>query len=309
MNNNHVQLDPQIQAILDQMASAPTPSAPPTLEETRTASSTNTAALAPTASDMAAITDIQIDGPNGPVRCIVNRPSNEEGLPVFVYFHGGGCVLLRADDVNSVCTNIAEQAQCIVVNVDYRLAPEHPFPQPLEDAKAVYLWCVENAAQLGGDPKRIAIGGDSAGGYLATSVCLEAKAAGLAQPVLQVLVYPQVDMADRSASMISVDAFLNETMVAGLVEAHVGDAVLDPRASPLRAADHSGLAPAFILAAGHDPLVDQGLAYAAVLRRAEVPVEYSCYEGAIHAFFTFGAAVEVANTAVSEVATKLNEAF
>lgn len=309
MTTTPVQLDPQIQAILDQMASAPVPTEPPTLEETRAMSSANTRAMLPPASEMASITDIEVDGPNGSVRCIVNRPTASDGLPIFVYFHGGGCVLLGADDVNAVCTNIAAQAECIVVNVDYRLAPEHPFPQPLEDANAVYRWCLENAASIGGDPSRVAVGGDSAGGYLATSVCLDAKASGIAQPAIQVLVYPQVDMADRSASMINVDAFLNEAMVSGLVEAHVGDSVLDPRASPLRATDHAGLAPAFILAASHDPLVDQGRAYAAVLQRAGVPVDYSCYEGTIHAFFTFGAAVDVANTAVSEVAAKLAQAF
>jgi acetyl esterase len=302
-------LDPQLQAILDGMSAQPEPAEPPTLDETRAAVSAMTVELSPPATDMASITEIDVAGPNGAVRCIVNRPTDAERLPVFLYFHGGGCVLLGADECNPVCTNIASQAGCIVVNVDYRLAPEHPFPAPLDDAFAAYRWCLEHADEVGGDPSRVAIGGDSAGGYLAAAITLEAKAAGLAQPTLQVLIYPQVDMADRSASMIEIDAFINEPMLAGLVAAHVGDAVLDPRASPLRAADHGGLAPAFILAAGHDPLVDQGRAYAALLRRSGVETEYRCYDGAIHAFFTFGAAVDIANDAVAEVAQQLSAAF
>ena len=302
-------LDPQIQAILDGMASQPQPDEPPTLDETRAAVSGMTVSLSPPAADMASITELNVPGPNGDVRCIVNRPTDGDHLPVLVYFHGGGCVLLTADDLNPVCTILAAKAECIVVNVDYRVAPEHPFPAPLDDSFAVYKWCLEHAAEIGGDPSRVAVAGDSAGGYLSAAICLDAKAAGIQQPVVQVLIYPQVDMADRSASMIEIDAFVNEPMLAGLVAAHVGDAVLDPRASPLRAADHSGLAPAFILAAANDPLVDQGRAYAAILRRAGVATEYSCYDGMIHAFFTFGAAVDVANDAVSEVATKLRNAF
>jgi acetyl esterase len=303
-------LDPQIQAILDGMAAQPQPEAPPTLDETRAGVSAMTRQLSPPAVDMAAITEIRVPGPNGDVRCIVNRPTaGDDALPILVYFHGGGCVLLSADEFNPVCTILAAQAGCIVVNVDYRLAPEHPFPAPLDDSFAVYKWCIEHGSEIGGDPSRVAVAGDSAGGYLAAAICLDAKAAGVPQPALQVLVYPAVDAADRSVSMLTIDAFINEGMIAGLTAAHVGDNILDPRVSPLRAADHSGLAPAFIVAAGHDPLVDQGRAYAAILRRAGVATDYHCYDGMIHAFFTFGAAVDAANAAVSEVAAHLRDAF
>lgn len=302
-------LDPQIQSILDQMAAQPVPDEPPTLEETRAASSAMTVELSPAALEMAAIEEIQVPGPNGDVRCVVDRPTDADGLPVALYFHGGGCVLLGADEFNPVCTHIAAQAGCIVVNVDYRLAPEHPFPAPLDDAFAVYRWCLDNAAEIGGDPTRIAVAGDSAGGYLAAALCLEAKTAALPQPSLQVLIYPHIDMADRSESMVTVDAFVNEEMLGGLAAAHVGDAVLDPRASPLRAPDHSGLAPTLIVAADHDPLHDQGRAYAAILRRAGVDVDYHCYEGMIHAFFTYGGVVDRANEAVAEVSSALRDAF
>jgi acetyl esterase len=210
-------------------------------------------------------------------------------------------MLLDAEAFNPTCTQIAQQADCIVVNVDYPRTPEHRFPEPLDASYGVYAWCREHAASFGGDPSRVGVAGDSAGGYLSAAICLDAKAAGAQQPTCQALVYPAVDWADRSESMITVDAFINEPMIAGLTGAYTDD-VLDPRVSPLRAVDHSGLAPALIVAAGHDPLRDQGRAYAAVLRRAGVDVDYRLYEGTVHAFFTWGAAVDRADEAVADLA-------
>jgi acetyl esterase/lipase len=123
------------------------------------------------------------------------------------------------------------------------------------------------------------------------------------------LIYPDIDMANRSESMVTIDAFIGLDQITAIHAAHCGDQLLDPRASPIHAEDHSGLAPAFILAAGHDPFVDQGRAYAAVLSASGVPVTYSCYVGTIHAFFTMGGAVGVANTAVAEAASALARAF
>ncbi len=228
---------------------------------------------------------------------------------MLIYFHGGGLMLLGADEFQPLCTALAAAADCIVVNVDYRLAPEHPFPQPIDDAVAVYRWCLEHADEIGGDRSRIAVGGDSAGGYLATAVCLDAKALGLPQPIHQLLVYPDIDGANRSESMVTIDAFVNLPMIASMHAAHAGDDLTNPRVSPIHADDHSGLAPATILAAGHDPLVDQGRAYAAVLRASGVPVAYSCYDGTIHAFITMGGAVDVANQAVADAADALAAAF
>ena len=129
------------------------------------------------------------------------------------------------------------------------------------------------------------------------------------QPVLQLLIYPDVDATNRSESMVTIDAFIGLEQITGIHAAHCGDQLLNPRASPIHAADHRGLAPAFILAASHDPFVDQGRAYAAVLRAAGVPVEYSCYQGTIHAFVTMGGAVNVANAAVAEAAAAVAAAF
>ena len=304
------ELDPQIQAVLDAMASQPQPDTPPTLEEVRAGASAGHRALNPPLVEMASVDTLLVAGPNGDVPCLVSTPRrSEEPLPVLIYFHGGGLMLLGADEFQPVCTALAAAADCIVVNVDYRLAPEHPFPQPLDDAFAVYQWCLSHAAEIGGDPSRIAVGGDSAGGYLATAVCLDAKSLGVPQPVFQMLIYPAIDTTDRSESMVTIDAFIGLEQITGLHAAHCGDQLLNPRASPIRAEDHSGLAPAFILAASHDPFVDQGRAYAAVLRAAGVPVAYSCYDGTIHAFFTMGGAVDVARTAVAEAAAKLAAAF
>ena len=304
------ELDPQIQAVLDAMASQPQPDEPPTLAEVRAGASAGHRALCPPAVEMASIDLLAVAGPNGEVPCLVSTPRrSEEPLPVLIYFHGGGLMLLGADEFQPVCTALAAAADCIVVNVDYRLAPEHPFPQPLDDAYAVYQWCRNHAADIGGDPSRIAVGGDSAGGYLATAVCLDAKRLGVPQPVLQMLIYPDVDMTNRSESMVTIDAFVGLGQIAALHAAHCGDQPLNPRASPIHAEDHSGLAPAFILAASYDAFVDQGRAYAAVLRAAGVPVTYSCYEGTIHAFFTMGGAVDIANAAVAEAADTLASAF
>lgn len=304
------ELDPQIQAVLDAMASQPQPEEPPTLAEVRAGASAGHRALCPPAVEMANVEMIAVEGPNGEVPCIVSTPRRSEApLPVLIYFHGGGLMLLGADDFQPVCTALAAAADCIVVNVDYRRTPEHPFPLPLDDAFAVYQWCRNHAADIGGDPSRIAVGGDSAGGYLATALCLDAKRLSVPQPILQMLIYPDVDMANRSESMVTIDAFVGLGQITALHAAHCGDQLLNPRASPIHAEDHSGLAPAFILAAGHDPLVDQGRAYAAVLIAAGVAVTYSCYEGTIHAFFTMGGAVDVANEAVAEAASALTRAF
>jgi acetyl esterase/lipase len=304
------ELDPQIQAVLDAIASQPQPDEPPTLAEFRAGASAGHRALCPPDVPMASVDVLSVAGPNGDVPCLVSMPRRcDEPLPVLIYFHGGGLMLLCAEDFQPLCTALAAAAECIVVNVDYRLAPEHPFPQPLDDAFAVYEWCRSHAADIGGDTSRIAVGGDSAGGYLATAVCLDARRLGAPQPVLQMLIYPAVDTTNRSESMVTIDAFIGLDQITALHAAHCGDQLLNPRASPIHAEDHSGLAPTFILAASHDPFVDQGRAYAALLRASGVPVTYSCYEGTIHAFATMGGAVDVANAAVAEAATKLVRAF
>lgn len=306
-----VTLDPQIQGVLDHMASQPQPDHEPTLDEIRAGAKEGHLALAPTPSEMAEIRNESIPGPHGDIPVIIDIPrSTDDALPVLLYFHGGGLVLLDADAFNGTCTQIAEQADCIVVNVDYRLAPENPMPAPADDAFAAYQWVRENAASFGGDPARVGVCGDSAGGQLSALVCHRAKAAGVEQPTCQALIYPGTDMADRSEGMITIDAFINEPMVQMFASMSVPDGnVLDPAVSPLRATDHTGLAPAIVIAAEHDPLRAQGRAYVAVLEKAGVPVEYSLYDGMIHAFVTWGGAVDRANDAVAEVSAWVKGQF
>jgi acetyl esterase len=305
-----VTLDPQIQGVLDHMAAQPQPDTPPSLEEIRAGARAGHVALSPPGVDMAEIRHENVPSANGDVPVIIDIPrASDEALPVLVYYHGGGLMLLDAEAFNPTCTEIAQQADCIVVNVDYHRTPEHPFPGPLQSGIAAYTWVQENATSFGGDPSRIGVGGDSAGACLATLVCLDAKAAAGPQPACQALCYPQVDLADLSEGMLTIDAFVNKGLIDQLNGAHGVPDFLDPRASPLRAPDHSGLAPTLILAAGHDPLLAQGRAYAAALRNAGVEVDYSLYEGMCHAFITWGAAVDRANAAVGEVAAWLKAQF
>lgn len=303
-------LDPQIQQVLAAMAAQPQPDEPPSLDEIRAGASAGHLALCPPVVESVDVRQVTVPGPNGDIPCLVNSPGSPSGaLPIVVYYHGGGLMLLGADEFQPLCTALASQAECIVVNVDYRLAPEHPFPQPLDDAYAAYLWTCEHATEFGGDPRRVAVAGDSAGAYLATAVCLDARTKAGPQPFHQMLVYPDIDMTNRSESMLTVDAFVNFDMISGMHAAHCGDHVLDQRVSPIHADDHRGLAPTTIVAAAHDPFVDQGRAYAAALRRSDVPVTYRCYDGTIHAFLTMGGAVDIATTAVNDIADDLRAAF
>lgn len=254
-----VTLDPQIQGVLDHMAAQPQPDTPPSLDEIRAGARAGHVALSPPGVEMAEIRHETVSSANGDVPVIIDIPRTaDEALPVLVFFHGGGLMLLDAEAFNPTCTEIAQQADCIVVNVDYHRTPEHPFPGPLESALAAYEWVSQNAPSFGGDPGRIGVCGDSAGACLAALVCLDAKDSGRPQPACQALVYPQVDLADLSEGMLTIDAFVNKGLIDQLNGAHAVPDILDPRASPLRAADHSGLAPALILAASHDPLVAQG---------------------------------------------------
>jgi acetyl esterase len=135
---------------------------------------------------------------------------SDELLPVLVYYHGGGTVLLSPEDYTRTITALAAEADCIVIAPDYHLAPENPFPEPLEECHTVLNWTLENAQTIGGDPNRVAIAGDSGGGYLTAAVCLEAKLKNTPQPIYQVIIYPMVDNAGKTASYTEMDYFINE---------------------------------------------------------------------------------------------------
>jgi acetyl esterase len=248
------------------------------------------------------VVDIEIPGTFVTVR--VYRPRTTELLPALVWFHGGGWVVGDLDTHDPLCRAIANRGPCVVIAVDYRLAPEHVFPAALEDAWIATEWVVEEALGLGVDATRIAIGGDSAGGNLAAAVALQARRGALAV-ALQVLVYPVTDHAFDSRSYRELGEGLNLTrakMQWYWARYLGGDDGLHQDASPLRAADHSEVAPALVLLAEYDPLFSEGEAYVARLREAGVPVREHRYEGMIHGFLRMPALVGDASDAIDEIA-------
>ncbi|MBO6783044.1 MAG: alpha/beta hydrolase [Alphaproteobacteria bacterium] len=303
-------IDPQIKSFLDDLASfeAPHP-VDAGLEATREGFSELWKNINPPVRDLASIEDVNIEGPDGEIRLRVYTPRGDGPFPVLAYFHGGGCCMMAPEDYEGASSVIAEDAMCIVVVPAYRRAPEHPFPAPLEDCFATYAWLRGNAGQLGGDPDRVAIGGDSGGGYLAAAVAQEAKREGARQPDLQLLIYPMTDMGGLPASRIEETLFLDDRTLQWVIGMHVGENRLDPRASPILEPDVSGLAPTVMIAAQIDPLRDEGKAYASKLRKAGVPVQYHLYDGVVHGFFNMGAFCDQGNAAIAQAVAALRSAF
>jgi len=234
-------------------------------------------------------------------------------LPALVYFHGGGWVLGGIDSHDRLCRVIADDAGCVVVSVDYRLAPESKFPAAVVDARTAYTWVVSQAAALGIDARRIAIGGDSAGGNLAAVVTLAGVAGQCPLPAYQLLIYPVTDLAcdTRSYDQFADGYFLTRSLMLWFREQYlpsIRDHV-DPLASPLRADVRKPLPPALVITAGFDPLVDEGLAYARKMRTAGTEVTYRCHEGLIHGFVSMTGAIPAARAALAEATTGLRLAF
>lgn len=236
-----------------------------------------------------AVTDRQIDGPAGPIDLRFYTPQGLSGTaPALVYLHGGGWVYGDLDAYDGVCRFLAEHAQVRVISVDYRLAPEAVFPAGVEDAIAAWRWVTEHATGLGIDPQRIAVGGDSAGGNLSAIIAQEAvRDDSLVAPAFQLLIYPATDFAEEHPSRrANGEGFLLTKTFMDLVEENylAGDEDrADPRLSPLRH-DPAGVAPAYVVTAGFDPLLDEGTLYAEKLKEAGVPVEHVCEDGLIHGF-------------------------
>jgi len=230
-------------------------------------------------------------------------------LPALVYFHGGGWTIGDLDTHDVLCRQLAAGARCAVYSVDYRLAPESPFPAAVEDCLAATRYFYLNAAELAIDAERIAVGGDSAGGNLAAVVALHRET----PLVYQLLVYPATDQRCNFASheRNGQGYLLTREGIAFFRDCYVPDSKTweDWRASPLLAQSHEGLPPACVLTAGYDPLLDEGRAYAERLRAAGVEVEYREYEDMVHGFLLFGGALDTANAAVAECCQRLRRAF
>lgn len=304
-------LDPRFQFLAAQARGAP-PMTAMTPEEARRASVQGLAAVAGEPEPGVRTEPVTIEGPDGPIPARAYRPEVQDpAAPLLVYAHMGGGVIGDLEMNHAFCGVLAHVARCPVLSVDYRLAPEHRFPAGLEDVLAAYRWARENAARFGAPEGLAAVGGDSMGGGFAAVACQEMKRLGEAQPALQLLVYPVVDVACESASMtIYADAFpLTRAKMDWFIGHYIGpgDDPSDPRLSPLRSPDLSGLAPAVVVTAGFDPLLDQGEAYARRLREAGVPVAYRCYDSLAHGFTAFTGAVPCADVAAREVAGLVRE--
>lgn len=246
-----------------------------------------------------------------PVRLYV--PAGDRPLPVTLYFHGGGFVIGNLDSHDNVCRILANRTPTLVVSVDYRLAPEHPFPAAPIDAYDALQWVAAHAAELGGDPARIAVAGDSAGGNLATVAALMARNRKGHRPVFQLLVYPVTDATHSQPSYEAYGEgyFLTKEGMQWFLRHYVpaGQDKRHPYLSPLFEKDLSGLPPAHILLAEYDPLRDEGTAYAQRLEAAGVPATVSCYAGMLHGFFSLVGLFDDAGRALDEAATVLRQAF
>jgi acetyl esterase/lipase len=306
-------LDPQAQALLDQIVGSGLPplNALSVPEARQAALALGGMAGAPEA--VAGVTNRTIPGPAGDLPVRIYTPAGTPPFPVLVYLHGGGWVIGNLDTHDGVCRGLTNAVGCMVVSVDYRLAPEHKFPAAAEDAYAATCWVAAHAAGIGADPARLAVGGDSAGGNLSAVVALMARDRGTPQLRYQLLVYPVTDAAcDTPSYRENADGyFLTRDMMRWFWNHYLRSSAdgENPYASPLRAGDFHGLPPALVMTAEFDPLRDEGEAYAARLRAADVPVTLSRYDGMIHGFFGMAGVVDRAQDAVKEAAARLRRAL
>lgn len=232
--------------------------------------------------------DRTIPGPAGDITIRILRPSDAPDLPVVVYFHGGGWVIGTIDGHDNLARAIANQAQAVVINVDYRRAPEDVYPAAFDDCAAVTAWVAANGAELGADSTRLAVGGDSAGGNLAAAVALWARDQGINLGG-QLLIYPAANLAKPQTDSYEANGegyLLTQGWMDWFIDQYLPDASArtEPYASPALAPSHAGIAPAMVITAGFDPLRDDGAAYAEKLKGAGVDVHYRHYPEQIHGF-------------------------
>jgi acetyl esterase len=302
---------PQVKALLERVARSPLPPyhTVPAFVARRIYRDTRSA-LSPRAPEIA---EVRLQVFNNALAVRSYRPVRDEVLPALVFFHGGGWTIGDLDTHDVVCRQLALGARCAVFSVDYRLAPEHPFPAAVDDCFFATQFVFENANTLGVDPHRIAVGGDSAGGNLAAVVALMARDQGSPPLAYQLLIYPATDQRCQFPSherngegyLLTRDGI---RFFRSGYRPHETDRT-DWRASPLLAASHAGLPPTLVLTAGYDPLVDEGRAYAERLKEAGVEVAYREFSDMVHGFVLFGGAVDAANAAVAECCERLRGAF
>jgi acetyl esterase len=309
-----VPLDPQAQALLDQLAALGNPS----LDELPVVQARETfatfAALGGPGPALPRVEDRTVPGPGGDVAVRVYEPGTGKApRPFVMWFHGGGMVIGSVAEHDGFCRALADASGAIVVSVEYRLAPENRYPAAVEDCYAATAWVREHGAELGGDPRRLAVGGDSAGGNLAAVTALLARERKGPPLLLQILVYPMLDSSLSHPSMreLGEGHLLTSRAVAWFWGHYLGDDGdgRDPIASPEFADDLAGLPPALVITAEYDPLRDEGEAYALRLEQAGVPLTASRYSGQLHSFATMGALFDASAISWTALAEALRGAF
>ncbi len=307
-------LDPDVVGLLEQFARA---GRPPLNTLTPYEARANARALVELRGDpvpVAAVENTSFPGPAGEISIRVYRPPGEGPFPLLVYYHGGGWVVCDLDTHDNACRTLCAGAQCVTVSVDYRLAPEHKFPAAFDDSYAAVEWAAANAAGLGADAERLAVGGDSAGGNLAAAAALAARHRRGPPIRRQLLIYPITTVASLDTPSYTEFAkgyFLEKAGMEWFRDHYLtgpGDAA-DPRVSPLEVEDVSDLPAAQIITAGFDPLRDEGAAYARRLEQAGVAVDYTCYADTIHGFANMTGALPGAKKALTEIAEQLSRAL
>ena len=309
-------LDPDVLLVLDMIRLAGRPPFEQlTPAEAREAYMKSRAVLQPEPEPVETVRDLACPGPHGEIPLRLYRPAGAGAgaLPGLVYFHGGGWLLGGLESHDVVCRRFANAARCVVVSVDYRMAPEHKFPAAVDDSAAATRFVATHAGDLGIDPARIAVGGDSAGGNLAAVMALMARDGDLPPLAYQLLIYPATDMAMTTISSQTVGPGvpLTSATMKWFIDHYMRDAAdpIDWRASPIRAASLAGTAPALVLTAGVDPLRDEGIAYAIRLEREGVRVMAIHLSDQIHGFLSMGKVIRASDTAIDVMASVLRRAL
>ncbi|MGG0720335.1 alpha/beta hydrolase [Robertmurraya massiliosenegalensis] len=270
-------------------------------------------ALAGEPEEVGKVEDKLIPGPAGDIPVRIYTPEGQGLFPALIYYHGGGWTIGNLDSVDVPCRLITNRAECVVISVDYRLAPEHKFPAPLEDAYATAKWTAEHGESISVDPTRIAVGGDSAGGNLAAAVTLMAKEKGGPTLSFQLLVYPNTNYAFDTATHLEFgEGYLLTNKELEWFWNHYlrnEDDGKNPYTSPLLAEDLSGLPPALVITAEYDQLREEGEAYGNRLKEAGVPVEIIRYDGMLHGFFWMPKIYKQGLEAIEQSSRALKEAF
>ena len=308
-------LDPLVKAFLDRAAAIPRPKAwemPPAMARQSFAGMMQL--TGPKDVPVGKIENFTIPGPGGEIRARAYAPVATAGpQPTLIYFHGGGFVVGSLESHDGLCRLFAAEGGFKVIAVDYRLAPEHPWPAAVDDAMAALQWIEANSAQLGVDGGRIAIGGDSAGGMLAAIVTQQARDKTKLRIVYQMLLFPNTQVGGETSSLaeFAVGYFLERRAIEYFSSLYLppGSDRNSPKVSPLRARDFSGLPPAFVMLGGYDPLHDEGLAYAEKLKAAGVKVTIADYPDMVHCFIYLQTVLSEAHEAVTRAAKAVKVAL